>query len=82
MREQLRQFITNSFMFGMDDVELSDDDSFVNKGLIDSTGVLELVGFLEEQFSIRVGDDELLPENLDSINGLVRFLDKKLVPTT
>ena len=81
MREQVRQFIISSFMFGMEDVELSDDDSFVQKGLIDSTGVLELVAFVEAQYSISIRDDELVPENLDSINGLLRFLDKKLVPT-
>jgi acyl carrier protein len=81
VREQVRQFIISSFMFGMEDVELSDDDSFVQKGLIDSTGVLELVAFVEAQYSISIRDDELVPENLDSINGLLRFLDKKLVPT-
>ncbi len=79
MREELRRFITNNFLFGAEDSQLSDDESFLEKGLIDSTGVLELVGFVEEQYGIRFQDDEITPENLDSINRLIQFLNKKLI---
>ncbi len=79
MREELRRFITNNFLFGAEDSQLSDDESFLEKGLIDSTGVLELVGFVEEQYVIRFQDDEITPENLDSINRLIQFLNKKLI---
>lgn len=65
-----------NFLFGEDD-GLRPDDSFLERGIIDSTGVLELVGFLERRFGIRVEDHELLPANLDSIRGLVRFIERK-----
>jgi acyl carrier protein len=66
-----------NFLFGRP-FELSDDASLQDAGIIDSTGVLELVTYLENQFGVIVGDDELLPENLDSINRLTRFLQAKL----
>jgi acyl carrier protein len=78
MKEELHRFITENFMFGMEDVPLSDDDSLVEKGLIDSTGILELVSFLEERYGVDIQDTELVPENLDSINALTRFVEKKL----
>lgn len=77
MRSELRKFITDNFLFGKDSLEVSDDDSFLERGLIDSSGVLELVGFLEETYGIKVQDNELVPENLDSINQLIRYLDRK-----
>jgi acyl carrier protein len=65
-------------MFAVEDTQLSDDDSLVEKGLIDSTGILELVSFLEEQYAIKIHDTELVQDNLDSINALARFLQTKL----
>ncbi len=56
---------------------MSDDDSLLEKGIIDSTGVLELVGFIEENFHVAVKDDELLPENLDSVERLIAFVTRK-----
>ena len=79
MRSELRKFITDNFLFGKDSLKFSDDDSFIERGLIDSSGVLELVGFLEETYGIKVQDNELVPENLDSINQLLLYLDKKFV---
>ena len=64
-------------MFGLENIELSGDDSLIGKGLIDSSGVLELIAFLEEKFAITVEDSELVPENLDSINALTRFIETK-----
>lgn len=81
MREQIKAFIINNFMMGRNPEELTDSDSLLNKGIIDSTGVLELVGFLEESFDIQVEDAELIPENLDSVNNLVKYIDKKRVHT-
>ena len=75
--EELRKFVIENFLFGQDDRKLSDDDSFLEKGIIDSTGVLELVAFLEENYGITVEDDEFVPENLDSIHTLTRFLERK-----
>ena len=72
----LRQFIQENFLYGQE-VTFSDDASFLEQGIIDSTGVLELVLFLEEQYQITLEDDELVPENLDSIDNLARFLESK-----
>lgn len=77
MNEKLRGFMVENFLFGRP-FELTDDDSLQDAGIIDSTGVLELVTYLEESFGVTVGDDELLPENLDTINRLTRFLQSKL----
>lgn len=57
---------------------LDNDDSFLENGIIDSSGVLELVGFIESTFDIEIEDDELIPDNLDSVNKIVLFVKKKL----
>ncbi|MGA2617056.1 MAG: acyl carrier protein [Thermoguttaceae bacterium] len=72
----LRSFIQENLLFGQK-LTLADDDSFLEQGIIDSTGVLELVAFLEGQYQIHVADDELLPENLDSVNNVTRFVERK-----
>ncbi len=77
MKDVLRQFINDNFLFGLQGRTFSDDDSLLEKRIIDSTGVLELIAFLDATFGVKVQDDELLPENLDSINRLARFIEKK-----
>jgi acyl carrier protein len=77
LREKIRGYIVDNFLFG-DDSGLDDSDSFLESGLIDSTGILEVIGFLEETFSIKVNDEELIPENLDSIVNLINYLGRKL----
>jgi acyl carrier protein len=57
---------------------LADNDSFLEKGIIDSTGVLELVQFVESKFNLRLADEDLVPENLDSIDNLVSFVERQL----
>lgn len=81
MRESeiIRAFIIDNFLFG-EDRGLTDDSSFLEEGFIDSTGVMQLVSFLEDEFSIRVNDEELTPENLDSINRVTDFIERKLFP--
>lgn len=74
--QALHQFIRENFLFGAE-TPLGDDDSLLGLGVIDSTGVLELVDFLQRQFGIRVADEELTPENLDSVSNLVRYLEAK-----
>lgn len=78
----VRQFIADSFMYREGLASLSDDDSLLDKGLIDSTGVLELVFFLEKSFCIKVDDDEVIPDNLDSIARISQFVSRKLQPGT
>jgi acyl carrier protein len=79
-REKIRHFIRESFLFGGDD-ELRDDDSFLELGIVDSTGVLELVAFLESEWDLSIDDAELVPENLDSVDNIVGFLDRKQAVT-
>lgn len=74
--EKIREFITTNF-YVADPAALSDDASFLDQGIVDSTGVLEVVTFLEDTFAIAVGDDELLPENLDSVRNLTAFVERK-----
>jgi len=76
IRAEIRDFIIENFLFGKAD-GLQDNTSFLEEGIIDSTGVLELVSFLEEEFSMDVDDEELVPENLDSINNVVIYVEKK-----
>jgi len=75
-KDKVRSFIVENFLFG-NDGGLSDDSSFLDEGIIDSTGILELVSFLEEEFGIAVKDEELIPENLDSIASVARYLERK-----
>ncbi len=64
-------------MMGMNPEELADKDSLLDKGIVDSTGVLELVGFLEETFEIQIEDEELIPDNLDSVDKIAAYVNKK-----
>jgi acyl carrier protein len=73
---KIRAYIAENFLFG-EASSLGVDESFLDKGIIDSTGILEIIMFLEEQFGITVADSEMLPENLDSIGNIVRFIAKK-----
>jgi acyl carrier protein len=74
---QIRDFIVNTFLFGEGGDTFSDDDSLLDKGIIDSTGVLELVAFLDESYGISVADQELVADNFDSIEKLVEFVKRK-----
>lgn len=74
---QIRQFIVDNFLFGDGD-HLENETSFMENGIVDSTGILELVSYLEENFNIKIQDDELLPENLDSLDNVSGYLNRKL----
>jgi acyl carrier protein len=74
--EPVRRFIIDNFLFGRGE-GLSDEQSFLDSGIIDSTGILELVMFLEETYGLQVNDEELIPDNLDSVNKISAFLQKK-----
>ncbi len=76
-RDQLRQFIVDKFLFGQAN-GFTDQDSFLERGIIDSSGILELIRFLEQQFRVRIADEELIEENLDSIDNLDEFVGRKL----
>ncbi len=72
----VRKFVIDNYLFG-EAGKLKDDDSFMETGMIDSTGILELVRFLESRYEIKVADEELIPDNLDSINKIVAFIQSK-----
>jgi acyl carrier protein len=74
---KVRQFIEENFLFREDRAAVSDEESLIDAGLIDSTGVLELVAFLEDEFALRLADADIVPENLDSIRAIVRFVEGK-----
>jgi acyl carrier protein len=77
LRKELREFIVETFLFGDESETFEDNDSFMQKGIIDSTGVLELTSFLEEKYGVKVDDEELVPANLDSIDNLIAFIGRK-----
>jgi len=77
IREKVYQFIQEMFLAGAGLENVQEDESFLENGIIDSTGVMELIAFLENTFGIKVEDEELIPENLDSINNVVAYLERK-----
>jgi acyl carrier protein len=77
IQADIHNFVVENFLFGKAD-GLADDDSLVSKGVIDSTGVLELISFVQERFGIRMEDREVIPDNLDSIKNLVAFITRKV----
>lgn len=78
---QLRDFISTTYLFGDESRMPSDTDSLLETGILDSTGVLELIEFLEDRYQIVVEDSETVPENLGSIAGLTRYVTSKLEKT-
>ena len=74
---EIREFIITNFLFGQTTNGLTDDQSFLESGIIDSTGLLELISFVEQRYGISVADRELVPENLDSIRSVSNFIARK-----
>ncbi len=79
--DNVRGFIVENFLFG-DGESLREDTSLMEEGIMDSTGILELLFFIEETFGFSVKDDELVPENMDSLQNIARFVDRKLNPNS
>lgn len=78
---ELRSYIVATFLFGQED-DFQSHASFLERGVLDSTGVLELVAHLESTYGIKVSDDELTPDNLDSINAICAYIARKRATTT
>ena len=78
IKAQVRIFIVDNFIMGGDAGKFQDSDSFMAKHVIDSTGFLELVTFLEEQYKIVIDDDDMIPENLDSLDNIDAYVGRKL----
>lgn len=77
IEREVHGFVISNFLFDQS-VDLDPDDSLLDKGLIDSTGVIELVDFLEERYAIKVEDDEVIPANLDSVRNVAKYVVRKL----
>jgi acyl carrier protein len=73
----IRDYVIDNFLFGDAD-GLKDDTSFLDEGIVDSTGIIELVAFVEKSFGIEVEDDDIVPENFDSIANIAKYLENKL----
>lgn len=73
---KVRKFITTNF-YVADAASLTDDASLLDRGIVDSTGVLEVISFLEQEFGVEVADNEIVPDNLDSIGRIAAFVKKK-----
>jgi len=78
MKNEIREFIIENFLFGEASDMVNDDESLMETGTIDSTGILEIIEFLEERYDVKIEDSELLPENLDTVSAITRFIDGKL----
>jgi acyl carrier protein len=78
VNSKVREFIKDNFMYRDDRAELADTESLLDAGLIDSTGILELVAFIETEFSIQMADTDIVPDNLDSVDTIVRYVESKL----
>jgi acyl carrier protein len=76
IKDTVRQFIRENFYIGNPDA-LADNASLLEHGIVDSTGILEVVAFLEKAFAIRVDDADMVPENLDTIDGIVAYIERK-----
>ena len=77
MQDTIRQYILSNLLFTDDESALQDSESFLDGGIIDSTGVMEIILFIEDTFGIKVNDNEMLPVNLDSVDKLVAFIKRK-----
>jgi acyl carrier protein len=79
IESKIRRFVAQNYLHAPGADALPGTDSFLEKGIIDSTGILEMIAFLESEFGVKVDDEELVPENLDSVDRLVAFVERKLL---
>ena len=77
VEQKVRDYILDNYLFTDDQSALSNEDSFLDKGIIDSTGIMEVIFFLEEEFGVQVDDEDMVPENLDSVKNIVAYIERK-----
>ncbi len=77
IKAKIYAFLEDNVLLDSEDEKISDDDSFMENGIIDSTGILELVSYIEEEFEFEVADEELVPDNFDSVNKLTEYINRK-----
>jgi acyl carrier protein len=76
IRSAIRNFIEENFLFQIGDQNLADDQSLLEAGVVDSTGVLELVAFLEDTFHFQIADKDIIPQNLDTVDSITAFVER------
>lgn len=77
IKDQVRQYIVDNFIMGSDEQPFSDADSLLELHIVDSTGFLELIVFIEDTFGIQVADEDMVPENLDGLNAIETYVNRK-----
>lgn len=77
IKVQIREYVAHNLLFSDNGFEYDDDDSFLQEGIVDSVGVLDLVLFVEETFGVKVDDQEVTPDNFDSVNKLANYIHSK-----
>lgn len=77
IHDSIRRFILENYLFTDDQAQLGLDDSLLGRGIVDSTGMLEIILFIEEQLGVKVADTEMVPEHLDSVNRIAAFVNSK-----
>lgn len=75
--QTVRDFIADNFLFRAENEALGDDQSLLDSGIVDSTGVLEIIAFLEQTYEISIADSEIVPENLDSVGRIADYVERK-----
>ena len=78
VRDKVRGFILQNYLFTTDPAALGLDDSLLERGVVDSSGMMEIIFFIEEQLGVTMREDEMIPDNLDSVNKIARFVQAKL----
>ena len=77
IKQQIRDYIAENFMFSSNGFNMDDNESFLEAGVVDSLGVLEMVTFVEETFGLKVPDEEIVPDNFDSVDNLAAYIERK-----
>jgi acyl carrier protein len=77
LHDQIRNFILENYLFTNDPAALALDDSLLGRGIVDSTGMLEIIYFIEEQLGVKVADADMIPDNLDSVNRIAKYVESK-----
>jgi acyl carrier protein len=79
VKTSIIEFVNKNFLMGTGRVNFSENDSFLEKGIIDSTGVLEMVSFIQQKFGVKINDEDIIPENLDSVDNIANFIKRKQI---
>lgn len=77
LHDKIKSFVLQNYLFTDDVRALGSDDSLLGRGVVDSTGMLEIIFFIEEQLGVKVADEEMIPQNLDSVNRIAAYVRSK-----